>query len=137
VIVDEETYLEHYGVKGMRWGQRRAGRKQTKPARKALAKKRKKEARANRSKNEKIASAVVTNIRVAPVALMVAGAIMNSSGSQSASSIPRSPRATGPVIRQRGRMNPSTTTARAQGFINSETTRQATDFLRSQGLLDE
>jgi hypothetical protein len=30
VIVAEEEYLEHYGKKGMRWGQRRAAKKEAK-----------------------------------------------------------------------------------------------------------
>lgn len=33
MIIDESTYLEHYGVKGMRWGVRRNRRLQTQSAR--------------------------------------------------------------------------------------------------------
>ena len=69
-----DAYLEHFGVKGMRWGVRK-GHSEVEP-------------KTPMSKRTKVAVGVSTGLAIATGAAFVASSLMNS-GSKSASSLPR------------------------------------------------
>jgi hypothetical protein len=95
MLIEEDRYLEHYGVMGMKWGIRNDQRSQgsnkvaSKSTSKSKPKKRKLTSKQKAARNIKITNAAIYGIGAA----MMVGAILTSSAGQQRASTVRPPRA--------------------------------------------